>query len=257
MLDEAEQESAPPLESTLNDALASPGHALDDESLAFMESSFGHDFSGVQLHTDSHAADSAEAINAKAYTVGQDIVFGAGQYSPQSAEGRRLIAHELTHVAQQHGTTAQAADLTISEPGDLSEHEAEHAAEQVMTGTAEVQTAANAGQQASVQRDDDDDEGWLGKIGGAISSAGSAVASGVGSAVDAGESLASSAGSAIASGVGSVVDTGEKLASSAGSAIASGVGSVVNAGENIASDVGSVAGKAWSGAKSVAGDVYR
>lgn len=104
-----------------------------------------------------------------------------------------------------------------------------------------------------VQRDED--EGWLSKIGGAISGAGSAVASGVGGAIDAGESLASSAGSAIASGVGSVVDTGESLASGAASAIGSGVSSVVDAGSSIASGVGSVAGKAWQGAKTAAGDV--
>ena len=192
--DARQEPSAPSLQLTLNDVLASTGHALDDESRAFMESRFGYDFSGVQVHTDSRAAESASAVNAKAYTVGQDIVFGAGQYSPQSTEGRRLIAHELTHVTQQQGTGAQAADLTISEPGDLSEREAEHAAEQVMTGGEGVQTSAagNAGSPATVQRDDDDDdEGWLSKIGGAISDAGSAVASGVGSAVDAGIGLAS------------------------------------------------------------------
>jgi hypothetical protein len=66
-----------------------------------MESRFGHDFSQVRVHADSRAVQLAQALNARAFTVGCDIVFGAGQYDPQSFEGKRLIAHELTHVLQQ------------------------------------------------------------------------------------------------------------------------------------------------------------
>jgi hypothetical protein len=62
---------------------------------------FSQDFSRVRIHTDAKAAESARAVNARAYTVGHDIVFGAGQYVPGTSEGRRLIAHELTHVVQQ------------------------------------------------------------------------------------------------------------------------------------------------------------
>ena len=61
----------------------------------------GYDFSQVRVHTDAHAAISAQAMQAKAYTVGRDITFGAGRYKPETAEGKRLIAHELTHVIQQ------------------------------------------------------------------------------------------------------------------------------------------------------------
>ena len=67
-----------------------------------MESRFGHDFSQVRVHVDSQAVESAGAVNALAYTVGRDIVFGPGRYAPQTSDGRRLLAHELTHVLQQH-----------------------------------------------------------------------------------------------------------------------------------------------------------
>jgi len=69
-----------------------------------MESRIGHDFSQVRVHADARAAESAGAVNALAYTVGQDIVFGPGRYAPQTSEGRRLLAHELTHVVQQHAS---------------------------------------------------------------------------------------------------------------------------------------------------------
>jgi hypothetical protein len=66
-----------------------------------MEPRFGHDFSKLRVHTDAKAAESAQAIGAAAYTVGNDIVFGASRFNPHSSDGRQLIAHELTHVVQQ------------------------------------------------------------------------------------------------------------------------------------------------------------
>jgi hypothetical protein len=66
-----------------------------------MESRFGHDFSSVRVHTDAKAAESAHAVDARAYTLGQNIVFGTGQYAPGTPTGQRLLAHELTHVVQQ------------------------------------------------------------------------------------------------------------------------------------------------------------
>ena len=71
-----------------------------------MESRFGHDFSQVRVHTDTRAAESARAVNARAYTVGRNVVFGSGQYAPGSGEGQRLLAHELTHVVQQSATAS-------------------------------------------------------------------------------------------------------------------------------------------------------
>ncbi len=74
-----------------------------------MESGFGRDFSDVRVHTDSIAAKSAQAVNAVAYAAGKDVVFAAGQYSPDSSEGKRLLAHELTHVVQQGNDTSTSA----------------------------------------------------------------------------------------------------------------------------------------------------
>lgn len=81
-------------------ALSSHGHPLETGIRTFMESRFRHDFSNVRVHTDSKATESAKALNAKAYTLGQDIVFGSGQYQ-STTEGKKLLAHELAHVFQQ------------------------------------------------------------------------------------------------------------------------------------------------------------
>jgi hypothetical protein len=85
----------------VQDVVSSPGEPLDAGTRAFFEPRFGHDFSRVRVHSDRHAAESARAVNALAYTVGPDVAFGAGQYRVNSTEGRRLLAHELTHVVQQ------------------------------------------------------------------------------------------------------------------------------------------------------------
>jgi hypothetical protein len=93
-----EQSPIPPI---VQDVLRSPGQPLDPATRAFMEPGFGHDFSRVRVHADPKAAQSTRALNALAYTVGQDLVFGAGQYAPETYTGKRLIAHELAHVLQQ------------------------------------------------------------------------------------------------------------------------------------------------------------
>ncbi len=77
----------------------------------FFEPRFGQDFGHVRLHTDAAAAESAGALGARAYTFGRDIVFGAGEYAPDAAAGRRLVAHELTHVLQQDGGERAARRL--------------------------------------------------------------------------------------------------------------------------------------------------
>ena len=91
----------------VHDVLNSPGQALDAGTRAFMQPHFAYDFSGVRVHTDARATESAQAVNALAYTVGRDVVFGPGQYSPETMTGKRLLAHELTHVVQQSHTTSQ------------------------------------------------------------------------------------------------------------------------------------------------------
>jgi len=90
---------APP---SVHDALRSPGQPLDPPTRKEMEPRFGHDFSKVRVHSDRKAHESARQLNASAYTVGNDIVFDAGRFSPASQAGRSLLAHELTHVVQQH-----------------------------------------------------------------------------------------------------------------------------------------------------------
>jgi len=81
--------------------LSGRGQPLPEQVRAFFEPRFGHDFSMVRIHTDVQAAELARALNARAFTVGQDVVFGTGQYAPGTAAGMRLLAHELTHVVQQ------------------------------------------------------------------------------------------------------------------------------------------------------------
>jgi len=83
--------------------LNSPGHPLDAAAREYMEPRFGHDFGHVRVHTNSAAAESAQSISAVAFTAENNIVFNSGQYSPGTSEGRRLLAHELTHVVQQEG----------------------------------------------------------------------------------------------------------------------------------------------------------
>ncbi|WP_183564883.1 eCIS core domain-containing protein [Mucilaginibacter sp. SP1R1] len=86
-------------------SLGASGQALPESSRQFFEPRFGQNFSNVRIHTDSVAAKSAQSINALAYTTGSNIVFNSGQYSPDSESGKRLIAHELTHVVQQGGSS--------------------------------------------------------------------------------------------------------------------------------------------------------
>jgi hypothetical protein len=88
----------------VREAVRSPGRPLDPATRAFFEPRFGHDLSRVRIHSDARAAAAAQAVNARAYTVGTDVVFGAAQFAPHTTRGRTLLAHELTHVVQQrHG----------------------------------------------------------------------------------------------------------------------------------------------------------
>jgi uncharacterized protein DUF4157 len=92
----------------VHDVLRSSGQLLDARTRSFMEPRFGHDFSKVIVHTDAKAAESARAVQAKAYTVGSNVVFGAGQYEPRTDAGQRLMGHELAHVVQQRSSQGAA-----------------------------------------------------------------------------------------------------------------------------------------------------
>lgn len=117
---------APPI---VHEVLRAPGQSLDPQTRAFMEPRFGHDFSQVRVHSDGQAAESAQAVNARAYTVGRDIVFGGGQYDPRSEPGRNLLAHELTHTIQQSAFASAggppAGSITIAPAASALERAAE------------------------------------------------------------------------------------------------------------------------------------
>lgn len=105
--------TAPPI---VHDVLRSPGQPLDAATRSFMEPRFGRDFSGVRVHTDAKATESARALNALAYTVGENVVFGSAQFSPSSASGRSLLAHELAHVLQQAGPSSTDSNFLQRAP---------------------------------------------------------------------------------------------------------------------------------------------
>ena len=89
-----------------------PGHALDGGIRSRMETAMGADFSGVRIHTDSTAASLSTRVNARAFTIGSDVAFGAGEYQPGTLIGDALIAHELAHVVQQGGATTAIAPMS-------------------------------------------------------------------------------------------------------------------------------------------------
>ena len=97
------QADAAPAPASVDRVLASPGRPLDPALQQDMEQRFGHDFSQVRVHADAAAERSARDVHAHAYTVGRDVVFATGQFAPATPGGRRLLAHELTHVVQQTG----------------------------------------------------------------------------------------------------------------------------------------------------------
>lgn len=131
------------------------------------ERRFGADFTGVRVHTGSQAESSARSLNALAYTAGRHIAFGPGQYAPHTDAGRKMLAHELAHVAQQPpgaaaGTHFAADGLAVSDPSDPLEHEAEKAAAGVTkpsrggaptTGAVRRQTADQTADPGTASRD--------------------------------------------------------------------------------------------------------
>lgn len=104
----AVQAGGQPAPASVEHVLAGAGSALERPVLQDMGRRFGHDFSQVRVHADASAAQSARDVQAHAYTVGRHVVFGAGQFAPASGPGRRLLAHELTHVVQQGGHLANS-----------------------------------------------------------------------------------------------------------------------------------------------------
>ncbi|KQR15997.1 DUF4157 domain-containing protein [Cellulomonas sp. Leaf334] len=118
-------------------SVAAGGAALDSTTRRAMEAGFSHDFSTVRVHADERAGTAARGLRARAFTVGTDVVFAPGAYRPATAEGRRLVAHELAHVAQQAAGPAGVARSPVTRAtgrGHPSEREADTAAATVLAG---------------------------------------------------------------------------------------------------------------------------
>jgi hypothetical protein len=123
------------------------GQPLDEATRGEMESAFGEDFGDVRVHTGDDASASAQRLGARAYTVGDDVVFGSGAYEPGSETGRHTLAHELTHVVQQRSGPVDGEEtgtgVKVSDPGDRFERAAEETATRVTSG--ETATDVHAG----------------------------------------------------------------------------------------------------------------
>jgi hypothetical protein len=114
------------------------GRPLDFQTRSFMESKMGHSFGKVKIHTDSYASKSAKNLNAHAYTKGNDVFFATDKYKPGTTEGKKLLAHELTHVAQNKNSSQNSLsryqNYNVSSPDDASERYADKVATSVSRG---------------------------------------------------------------------------------------------------------------------------
>jgi hypothetical protein len=129
------------------------GHGIDHGTRSQMESAFGADFSGVRIHTDSRADGLNQSLSARAFATGRDVFFRQGEYNPGSSAGRELLAHELTHVVQQNGDGIQRK-MTVSEPGDAHEIEADQMARIVV----QQEHTASADRQTLARQDEDEQQ---------------------------------------------------------------------------------------------------
>lgn len=143
-------------EESVERAAGSSGSSLPTNIQRQFESSLGADLSGVRVHTGSESNAAAHAVGAKAYTVGQDIHFGAGKYQPEDPFGLHLLAHEVAHTVQQTSPGQRQNKLEVSTPHDAAEHEADRAADAMVIGKA-AQVSLGAHVQRMVARDADED----------------------------------------------------------------------------------------------------
>jgi hypothetical protein len=100
------------------------GQNLDDNTRQNVGGQLGDSLADVRVHTDDHANQLASSVSARAFTTGTDVYFAKGEHNPASTDGQQLLAHELTHVVQQRGAST-SGPLTVSQPGDALENEAE------------------------------------------------------------------------------------------------------------------------------------
>jgi hypothetical protein len=134
------------------------GQSLDGHISDKAGSVMGQDFGGVKIHTDSQADHLSQQLGAKAFTTGNDIFFREGAYEPGSGEGQRLISHELTHVVQQGASTPSVqGKLTVNDPNDQYEAEADRVADTVMSKGEDV-AAQRQEEEEEIQMQEEEEE---------------------------------------------------------------------------------------------------
>ncbi len=150
------------------------GERLDATTANAMGARFGEDFGDVRIHQGGAAAESARAVNAQAYTIGNDVVFDSGRFDPGSPAGERTLAHELTHVVQQRQGAVSGSDigggLAVSDPADRFEREASATADRVLASPAPTTAPATAQRHAqdeplgsaTAQREEEPEEEEMG-----------------------------------------------------------------------------------------------
>lgn len=137
----------------VHQVLRSTGQPLDEGTRSFMAARFGRDFHDVRISTGGQAAHAADAIQAKAFTWGNRVVFGRDEYNPHSSSGLHLLAHELAHTAQQSGAKSLQTNLKIGSVNDPQEREADRAADAVVRGQS-VSTTTSSGKAVMRQADE-------------------------------------------------------------------------------------------------------
>ncbi len=157
----------------VHNVLASPGQPLDSSTRAFFEPRFGHDFGNVRVHIDARAGESARAVNSLAYTVGRDVVFASGQYAPAAPPGRKLLAHELSHVVQGFGAAGRRqalqkkAEISAGDKASVEEGKAKVEAKPVppVDCTVKITPTHNCfaliGEMIAIQADMRENNQWL------------------------------------------------------------------------------------------------
>jgi Domain of unknown function (DUF4157)/Pretoxin HINT domain len=186
-----------------------PGQPLDRNSQQLLQAGMGEDLSAVRVHADARAADSAAALQADAYTVGRDIYFGAGKYSPGSSEGTRLIAHEVTHTLQQSEGKAPTApalhgSVMVGDVNDPMEREAEQVADAVVARSAMPESGITSDGEPAIRRDFSLAGAWDatgGRAWSGVKSGASAVGNAAGDLWDAAKDTAASFIDTIAPGL--------------------------------------------------------
>lgn len=138
------------------------GSALAPDVRAEMQGRLGHDFGDVRVHNDTQAHESARSVNAHAYTVGSNVVFQRDKYDPSSAEGKTMLAHELTHVVQQRSGPVDGSSagggIKVSDPSDRFEREAAATADRVMSAPTPVTAAGPSPHAAALQRQEESEQ---------------------------------------------------------------------------------------------------